>query len=264
MTSPAGPNQAIQFNNSGVFGGSASFVYDDATTSVTLGSQTTAARYKTPNGTGGNPGVDLRFETGDADQSGDNNGGAAIFEMGDGAGTGAPGTFQILFPSGTSLVVSRLSFNFNASTNNFIGFTSANFNNGATAQAGAFFTNDVDDSITIAITSDAGGTPPLNDGPVACAYVTTSRQFLVFGAQGGTGGAAFMADNDQNTIVGLKTNATTDGVGFLYVPRVSGAQTGIPNFLTGLYANSTPLRFDSTNGRLYAYYGGAWHFAQFV
>lgn len=52
----------------------------------------------------------------------------------------------------------------------------------------------------------------------------------------------------------IATNATD---GFLYVATCAGAATGTPTAVTG----RVPLVFDSTNGRLYAYYGGAWKYA---
>lgn len=51
----------------------------------------------------------------------------------------------------------------------------------------------------------------------------------------------------------IATNATD---GFIYINSCAGAATGTPTAATG----RVPLVFDSTNGRLYAYYGGAWKY----
>lgn len=53
---------------------------------------------------------------------------------------------------------------------------------------------------------------------------------------------------------GLATTATD---GFLYVPTSAGAPTGVPSS----FGSRSPIHIDETNGRIYAYYGGAWHFA---
>lgn len=62
----------------------------------------------------------------------------------------------------------------------------------------------------------------------------------------------------MNTIIGeksiLATNATA---GFLHIGRCDGAPTGVPD----LYTGKCPMVVDSTNGRLYVYYTGAWHYA---
>jgi hypothetical protein len=50
--------------------------------------------------------------------------------------------------------------------------------------------------------------------------------------------------------------ATTTAGGFLCIPSCAGTPTGTPaNVPTG----SVPVVLDTTNGRLYAYYGAAWH-----
>ena len=51
----------------------------------------------------------------------------------------------------------------------------------------------------------------------------------------------------------LATNATN---GFFYAPSSAGSPTGVPTAYTG----RVPIEIDTTNGRLYAYYGAAWHY----
>lgn len=52
-------------------------------------------------------------------------------------------------------------------------------------------------------------------------------------------------------------SATT---GFPYMPVTAGTPTGVPV----TKANYVPFQFDSTGGKLWAYYGAAWHFAAFT
>ena len=64
-----------------------------------------------------------------------------------------------------------------------------------------------------------------------------------------------IVDATSDVIVG-DLSATTDAGGFLFIPSVAGAPTGTPTTRTGY----TAICFDSSNGRLYAYYGGAWKY----
>jgi hypothetical protein len=93
------------------------------------------------------------------------------------------------------------------------------------------------------------GPSPLSSGPVGeqLAIGTGQNGPLVLGA-GGL--AASLEDVAGNTVVGLAATAVADTSGFLYIPRVSGQPIGIPAIT---YANSTPLRYDSTDNQLCAY-----------
>jgi len=51
--------------------------------------------------------------------------------------------------------------------------------------------------------------------------------------------------------------ATTATGPFPFLPSCAGAPTGTPLSVTGF----VPIQIDTTNGRFYAYYGGAWHYA---
>jgi hypothetical protein len=73
-------------------------------------------------------------------------------------------------------------------------------------------------------------------------------------SQGGTN--TLIIDEFGNVICTcVTTTAATDG--FTYLGAVSGLPTGIPAHTTGTYANSIPVRYDSTNSNLWAY-NGAW------
>lgn len=63
--------------------------------------------------------------------------------------------------------------------------------------------------------------------------------------------------NAGSVIVGSAALATNATDGFLYVPSSAGAPTGTPTTHTG----RVPVHIDTTNGRIYSYYGGAWHYA---
>ena len=54
--------------------------------------------------------------------------------------------------------------------------------------------------------------------------------------------------------------ATTATTGFLYAPDIAGAPSGTPAANPG----SVPVAVDTVNGRLWAYYGEAWHYAAFT
>ena len=61
-----------------------------------------------------------------------------------------------------------------------------------------------------------------------------------------------------NTIIGEKAVLdTTATAGFLHIGRCAGPPTGVPD----LYTGKCPIVVDSTNGRLYVYHTGAWHYA---
>lgn len=62
---------------------------------------------------------------------------------------------------------------------------------------------------------------------------------------------------DGNLVWGTGALAVGAVSGFVYIPTSPGAPTGVPT----AYAGRAPIHIDSTNGRFYAYYGGAWHYA---
>lgn len=51
-------------------------------------------------------------------------------------------------------------------------------------------------------------------------------------------------------------HATTDTNKFVYLPKVAGVPTGVPANLATFYANSVPVRFDTTDNRSYFYNSG--------
>lgn len=101
---------------------------------------------------------------------------------------------------------------------------------------------------------------------------------VVFGVDSGTPGAASMPgfirfsttadgatsvtqhlqiDNKGNIFPGTAALATSATDGFVYAQSCAGSPSGTPTAYTG----RVPHIVDTTNGRAYWYYGGAWHYA---
>mgnify|MGYP001605044695 FL=1 len=97
------------------------------------------------------------------------------------------------------------------------------------------------------------GTPGTGDMP-------TRWEFLVTPDGSETPAIKLTIDNKGNVILGTAALATTATDGFLHVPSCAGTPTGTPT----AYAGRVPHVFDTTNGRPYWYYGGAWHYAVLV
>lgn len=68
------------------------------------------------------------------------------------------------------------------------------------------------------------------------------------------GNQSFQADHLGNIVVGNAALATNATDGFLYMPSSAGVPTGTPTSYTG----RVPVEVDTTNSRLYGYFGGAW------
>lgn len=123
-------------------------------------------------------------------------------------------------------------------------------------------------AFTAAVELYAGGGP-------AISIVNNTAQLIILDSGGFDyaffqKGAFGIYDNANNVKVGMDTNfnfytgnaalATTATNGFTYIPTCAGAPTGIPTAKTGLSA----MILDSTNGKFWMYYGGAWHFATMI
>jgi hypothetical protein len=100
------------------------------------------------------------------------------------------------------------------------------------------------------ITAVVAATPGANDMPGYLIFETTPD---------GTSSSLerIRFDSAGNVIVNTAAIATNATDGFLYVPSCAGAATGTPTTYTG----RVPHVVDTTNGRAYWYYGGAWHYA---
>ncbi len=65
-----------------------------------------------------------------------------------------------------------------------------------------------------------------------------------------------MIEGAGGLVADTQTHATADTNGFFYMPKVAGVPTGTPANLATYYANGTPMRYDGTDNRLYAYNSG--------
>lgn len=106
--------------------------------------------------------------------------------------------------------------------------------------------------------------------------VSTGNVTLIWGLQvlgGGSVGTLgdmtrtpLAVDTDRNVYGGWGAIAANSTNGFFYMPDFNGTPTGVPaqTFGSTRAATRTPMGFDHANGRLWAYYGGAWHFTAFT
>lgn len=62
---------------------------------------------------------------------------------------------------------------------------------------------------------------------------------------------------DDNAVMTPSSTSGARTTSFLYLPKCAAAPTGVPADLTGVYANSTPVCFDTADNRLYGY-NAAW------
>jgi|HubBroStandDraft_6_1064221.scaffolds.fasta_scaffold69195_3 hypothetical protein len=74
-----------------------------------------------------------------------------------------------------------------------------------------------------------------------------------------TSAAAFWVQSGS-TVLGNSAIATNATSGFVYLPSCAGAATGTPQ----AFGAAVPIVFDTTDGKMYAYYGGAMHFVAFT
>jgi hypothetical protein len=108
-TSPAGSSTQIQYNNGGVFGGSANFTYDTGTNTFTVGPAGAITIIETLAPTDATLAGTLRFQGKNASKANGNGGGFEFFS-GDGLGTGVGGDFDFrcgLGPAGSGSTLFR-------------------------------------------------------------------------------------------------------------------------------------------------------------
>ena len=106
---PAAPTTAIQFNNAGVFGGSANFTYNTGTNTFTVGPAGATTTIETLAPTGATVAGTLLIRGKNASAT-NGNGGGLQFVSGNGLGTGVGGDFDFrcgLGPSGSGSAIFR-------------------------------------------------------------------------------------------------------------------------------------------------------------
>ena len=133
---------------------------------------------------------------------------------------------------------------------------------------GAAATNAMTDTLTIAQSSTTNATIKLrtasqgqlailaNGASAAVTVLTSNASTLALGTNGVQWGL-FKTTGDFIVGGGAKATpaeaATTDTAGFLHIPSVNGAPTGVPSTVTG----AVPLAYDRANNKIYVY-NGAW------
>ena len=105
------------------------------------------------------------------------------------------------------------------------------------------------------------GNVRIQAGVSAAGMLEVSDRISVGGTLGssvdpGAGGAHFVG----SLIIGTAANATTATGPFIYEASCAGTPTGVPTAFTG----RVPTVIDTTAGKLWAYYGGAWHYVTFT
>lgn len=169
-------------------------------------------------------------------------GNTADTSAGSGAAAGGAGSTLLLNggTGGNATAGSGTSNGGNGSTVQITGGTGGNATNGSTATAG--------NGGSVFITTGAAGTASGATSNVAGTngIIRLSQASAI----------VFEVDTNGNALCGQATLGTTSNNGFPYIPIVAGAPTGTPPSVSGM----APICLDSTNGKLWAYYGGAWHF----
>lgn len=221
------------------------------------------------------------------------NGGVAI---GQGAGIGSSTTAAVAVGQGAFANAGAVSVGPQAGhsqsgtpVNTFVGFQSGWTPSGTNAtttgtrqtcignNTGANTTTQLTDIVCVGDAAVTGGNSSVAIGSAAVGFtnaisigkgvtVSASGAIAIGVDSAGTAATSTVANEIVlgTTLHGLKlgslagvTSATT---GFPYMPVTAGAPSGVP----ASKANYVPFQFDSTNGKLWAFYGAAWHFAAFT
>lgn len=191
-------------------------------------------------------GGQISFTAGSSTVSGA--GGGLTFTAGNGANTGAGGSFTgTAGTGGATGNGGNLTYNGGGG-----GATSGNGGNvnitsgpATSGNAGA-----INFSAGASAAGGSGGTITLTPGT---GPTTASGGQTIIQSPGGNN--TFIVDQFGNIICTcVTTTGATDG--FSYLGAVSGTPTGVPAHITGAYANSIPIRYDTSNNNLWAYNSG--------
>lgn len=264
-------NQIVYDNASAALTCSATITWTDSTHTLSLGGGNVTVQSVTATSTGtsltlaaasgSTVGGNLFFNSGSSSAgnagelsfNGGNGGGASgagapmVFTGGGGAGTGTGGS--VSFTGGASV-------NAKAGSYGAIGGSASGTGNGG------------DVSATSGISAESNGGGGLT-APGGIAGATAVQADVVLNPNFGqaiqfSGGIALEDFNGDkslyvdpygNVICACATSAAATDQ-FLYLGASSGVPTGVPAHITGIYANSIPVRYDTTDNRLYAYNSG--------
>ena len=156
-----------------------------------------------------------------------------------------------LAPNGTGLTVTgnrvRVATT-NPGGNTYLGISAQWVGSGAVSITGNTVDGGTSASDTLVALSRSGGT--------TCSVTVAGNNYTPSNSA-----VEFSNSSTTVTVNGGATYATnlttTNTEGFDRLPASAGAPTGVPADLT----TGVPFQIDTTNGRLWAYYGGAWHYA---
>jgi hypothetical protein len=275
---PAGATTQIQYNNAGVLAGSPKLTWTDSTSTLALGNGANAT-VQTPNATSGTAAA-ITLAGGNGAVT--NGAGGNVTERGGtGSGTGQGGSFSQSAGNGGATgsggQISQLTGSAGASGNGTGGPWTVTLGGGngtgaggdgalsagqggATGRGGNFSISAGSSTVGLGGLFNMPGAPALASG--------TASDTTLFASQGVDAvhsGNVIVSDfNGDNTFVVdpfgniLCTCATAVGATdqFLYLGTSAGAPTGVPAHTAGVYANSVPVRFDTTNFKLMVYSGG--------
>lgn len=270
-------NTQIVFDGSGALTCSGKFTWTDSSSTLTVGSGATGTIQSaegfqlsilTPNRTVTNTaGSQLLIKA--ANGNGTGAGGPFQFAAGNGGASGNGGGFTETAGTAGASATSGTGGSFNRTAGSAAGagnagsFADTAGNADQTGNGGGFTWN-----------AGSGGAVSGNAGNFAWngASATGASNFGTgftltpgTGADTAHGGTITLQDPQlDNTLVidqfGNVICACNSTVGatdqFLYIGASAGAPTGVPAHITGVYANSIPIRYDTTNNKLWAYNSG--------
>lgn len=277
---PGAPTAGVQFNDGGVFAGSANFIYDDSTRTITLGNATSGT-IRAPQGAATSAGATLFLRGGQGGATSGN--GSAVQIIGGTTTDGIGGGINIAAsPGATATATNRaggiVQIVSGAGTLGGAGgnFTLTSGAGGATGNGG-----------NMTVTSGAGGATSGNSGTYSLksGAVTngTSGAFTIGSGNAATGtagnitvqrgsqsaaaafgqGIFFQNFNGINCVIfdslynfvfdPQPAFSASSNDGFIWIPQAAGPPTGTPTVYNSDYGNSAPLYWDKTNFKLYVY-----------
>lgn len=237
--------------------------FDEATNILTLGSVAIPGTLRGPDGVNAG-GANLTIEAGDGTGSAEDGGnlylragakvglateGSVIIESG-------PATFTLFGDTDQGLANLTFTANFNSETD----VISENMSDGTEACATFTARNNTGKLIDMYMTSDNFSGSWVSNGPTGLQggmNVGNGVPLLGIAAGNNTG---IVCDSSGNVITTFGTRAAGGTNKFLYLPLLTGNQTGTPANLTGNYANGAPCLVQN-NGGVYsfrAYINGGW------
>lgn len=262
VTAPAGSNTQIQYNNGGSFGADSNFIWNTSTQNfqvesssfpgplidivnngagtnnkiwrwsvINSGGELTLAPLTDAGGAATLPSIDIQRTANAPNRIQFNDsGGSVLFSSGDVTITSSQSNPFVIF--NYTNTGGRASIDMKSGTNQ------TEFGATGTAQ---------DCSVTIAGAASGSPCVYINDRGTLPMLMASNFNLSGFYDQSFNW---FFASNAGNAFTTGDTN------GFVYMPGVAGVPTGVPANLTGTYANGAPMRYDTTDNRLYVYNGG--------